>query len=290
LLIEETRQLLNMFGIFLNKVLDEQQLVDIRVIRRLIEAAELNERDTVLEIGAGCGNITVTLADVARKVIAVEKNAKFIPLLRERLATFDNIDLIHDDALRIKLPLFNKLVSNIPYSICEAMLQRLIYLDFEKAVLLVSSSFANIVTAESDDPCFSRLSLVANTFFDINKMEDVTPESYLPPPAGITSIIVLKPREAGDLSRKILRCVLMQRDRKLKNAMREALIASRGVSTKREARKLIRSMGIGEAMLEKRMARLSLLDLRLLLEKITFVHLGLAQPRVGKSLSASRNS
>ena len=272
LLRDETIHLLERFGVHLNPSLDEQQLVDAEVIECLMAAADVTERETVLEVGAGCGNITLALAEAAGSVVTVEKNEKFLPILRERTAPYGNVELIHGDALGIRLPPFNKLVSNLPYSICEAFMQRLIHLDFECAAVIVSSSFARIITAREGDPHYSRLSLVTDTFFTIEGLEEIGPDAYYPPPGGSTTLIRLKPRAADSLRLAVLRGVLLQGDKKLKNALREAFIASSevfgGPSTKREVREQVRLMGLGGAMLEGRVARLSLPELQLLFRSL----------------------
>jgi 16S rRNA (adenine1518-N6/adenine1519-N6)-dimethyltransferase len=272
ILRKETLGLLKRFGVRVDPALDEQQLVDAGVIERLIDDAAVDRQDTVLEIGAGSGNITVALAGIAGKVFAVEKKGKFIPMLEERTASTRNVVLVRGDALRIGLPPFDKLVSNLPYSICEAVLNMLTRLKFERASLVVSSSFARTVTAGQEDPGFSRLSLLARAYFKAERREDVPPEAYHPPPGGPTSIVTIEPREAGGWRETILRNVLLQDDKKLKNALREAIIASSrahgGPETKREARRLIESMALGSVTLEKKVARLSLLDLRLLQERL----------------------
>jgi len=272
LLRAETTRLLGRFGVRLDPGLDEQQLVDEEVIRHLIEAAGVTGEDEVLEVGAGCGNITLALAEAAGKVFAVEKNGKFLPLLKERTAPYGNVKLIHGDALRIRLPPFGKLISNLPYGICEAFVQKLIPLDFDCAAVIVSSSFAEIVTAGEGDPLHSRLSLVAGAFFSIEELEEIDPDAYQPPPGRSTTLIRLKPRAADDAGIAVLRGVLLRRDRKLKNALREALItASKSFdapSTKREARVRIRSMGLSKPLLEKRVARLSLPELQLLFRRL----------------------
>jgi len=268
----ETLHLLEQFNILLDTNLDEQQLIDTEVIRRLISDAEVTKADVALEVGSGCGNITTALAEATGRVVAVEKNTKFLPLLKERLAPLGNVELIHGDALRMRLPPFNKLVSNLPFSICEALAQRLIHLSFELAPLIVPSSFADIVTAHEGDPHYSRLSLISNAFFTSERLEEISSDAYYPPISGSTSILRLKPKAADDPRQEILRHVLLQSDKKLKNALREALIASshtlESPSTKREAKKRIQSMDLGRALLEKRGARLSLSELQLLIHRL----------------------
>lgn len=283
LLREETICLLEKFGIFLDPSLDEQHLVDADVIEHMIAVAGVTGDDAVLEVGAGCGNITLALAEAAGMVFAVEKNEKFHPMLKERTAPYGNVELIQGDALKIGLPSFNKLVSNLPYSICEAFMQRLIHLDFRCASIIVSSSFARIVKAREGEPRYSRLSLMANAFFAIDGMEEIGQEAYHPPTRKSTALIRLKPRKAENLRGEVLRGVLLQGDRKLKNALREAIISSNKdfdtLSTKREARAWVRSIGLGKELLESRVGHLSLPELLRLSRALEEVNCpGTAQP------------
>ncbi len=267
------RILLKKFKIDLDPKLDEQQLVDANAIRRLVWAAGVCKQDTVLEVGAGCGNITMALAEAAGRVLAIEKNEKFLPILEKRIAPFDNIELIHGDALQVRFPPLTKVVSNLPYSICEAMLRRLTRLRFEKASLIVPESFADTVTSKPSDRYYSRLTLIANAFFEILKIWDLEQGFYYPPPGTTTSIITLEPHEAEDYEQELLRQLVLREKMKLKNALRESLIeASRrfpGPSTKREAKVFIASMGLDNSLLDRRVARMSLSDLESVLKHVT---------------------
>lgn len=273
MLREETLRLMEKHDITLEPSLDEQQLVDPEVIERLIESAEVNNGDVALDIGAGLGNITVPLAGSARRVYAVERNSKFLPALRERTADLGNVVIVHGDALNIELPSFTKIASNLPYAICEAFIQRLTATQFEKTALIVPRSLTLKLTARPSDEIYSKLTLVAKAFFDIGIIEDVDPEAYLPAPGTSTSIMILRPRESAGGGEEVLRGVLLQGDKKLKNALREALIQSSeaygGPSTKRAARALIKEIGVDGSLQEKPVARLSLEDLRTLVVKLS---------------------
>ncbi|UCD45941.1 MAG: hypothetical protein JSV27_05505 [Candidatus Bathyarchaeota archaeon] len=268
LLREETQRTLVRHGIQLDPALDEQHLVDPLVIDSLIENAEVGAGDTTLEIGAGLGNITVPLAARSGRVVAVEKNPKFIPPLVERTFTLANVEIINDNALAMRLPCFTKLVSNLPYSICEAVLNRLTHTDFNKASLIVSSTFANTITADPGNLHYSHLTLVANTFYEIDRVQEIEPGSYHPPSGVSTSMITLSPREAENRVQAITHRLLLHEGMKLRNALRESLISTSsrygGPSTKREARLRVEAMNLSPIILEKRVARLSLNDLRAL--------------------------
>jgi 16S rRNA (adenine1518-N6/adenine1519-N6)-dimethyltransferase len=245
-------------------------LIDPGVIENLIHAAGVDGGDTVLEVGPGCGNITVPLAERARKIIAVEKDHKFLPCLEERLRGYNNVDIIIANILDINLPVFTKLVSNIPYSISEALIQKLYYCTFTAASIMVSKGFADILTASVEEPGYSKLSLLSQKFYNIELIAHIPPKAYYPEPNTSTSIILISPKPPEDLGTVILREVILQNDKKLKNALREALIIASithgGPSTKREARRWIEFSNIPTFILEKRVARLSKEDIEELLK------------------------
>jgi len=273
MLRESTVRLLKEYGIQLDPALDEQQLIDNEVIQALIEGAEVEAGDTVLEIGAGAGNITVELAHREVKVIAIEKNPKFMSLLIERTANYPNVTLIQGDALVTRLAPFTKLVSNLPYGISEAVLNRLTLLRFERAALIVPQSYAKTLVARPDERGYTKLSIVAYSFFNVQYMRDVSSDAYLPPSKTKTGIVMLEPKEVRNRAEDILRRTLLQGDRKLKNALREALIASSSVyggpSTKRWAMKQIETMGVERRTLEKPVARLSLNELQTVVQGLS---------------------
>src|SRR6266850_7173098 len=97
--LSEMRALLAEHGIQLSKSLGQNFLHDGNQLRRIIAAAELTRDDKVLEIGPGLGPLTQLLLENARQVLAIEKDARLVDLLRTRLAHAKNLVLIHDDAL-----------------------------------------------------------------------------------------------------------------------------------------------------------------------------------------------
>ena len=270
MLRDQTLDLLQRFGLRVEAALDEQQLIDPKVIRTLIEASGISETDKVLEIGPGAGNITVELAVRASKVYAVEKNPKFIPLLRERLHQL-NVEILIGDALAVHLPDFDVLVSNLSYSIAEATIQRLKWLRFRSASIIIPSSLASTLLARIGGADYTKLTCEARLFFDVSLVSTVEPESYYPEPKTTTSIVALKPRESLKPTEVVVRQLLLQGDKKVGNALREALIAASTheyPATKKAAKKVVEKLGLGEETLEKRVARLSLGDLDAILDRL----------------------
>jgi 16S rRNA (adenine1518-N6/adenine1519-N6)-dimethyltransferase len=266
-----TLNLLNKYGLRIDAALDEQQLIDPEVIKSLIDASRLEPNDTVMEIGPGAGNITVELVGRAKKVVAIEKNPKFVSLLRERLLGFSNVEIVEGDAMRVRLPTFDVVVSNLPYSLAEATLQRLAKTKFKAASLIVSSSFASILTAGQGTPRYSKLTYEVGLFFDSAKIIEVGREAFYPEPKTSTAIVVIKPKPIKKPSEAVLSALLHQGDKKTTNAMREALISSAThgyPTTKNGAKSVVARLAIPENILEKRVARLSLAEIQLLGERL----------------------
>ena len=270
MLRDQTLDLLQRFELRVETALDEQQLIDPKVISALIEASGIRETDKVLEIGPGAGNITVELATRANKVFAVEKNPKFTAILRERLHKL-NVEIMIGDALEIYLPDFDILVSNLSYAIAEATLQRLKKLRFRSASIIVPSSLASTLTAQIGGADFTKLTCETRLFFDFSLVSEVKPESYYPEPKTATSIIAFKPRESLKPTEMVAKKLLLQGDKKVGNALREALISASTYGyprTKKAAKKVVEELGIAEETLEKWVGRLSLSDLDTILERL----------------------
>ncbi len=131
---EKTMQnLLRKYGFQFSKSLGQNFLMDREVIDRIADACQC-EGETVLEIGPGIGSLTQALARRAKKVIAIEADASLIPILRETLADFENIEIIHADAMKVDLedtlgpykdgPV--KVCANLPYYITTPIMTRLL--------------------------------------------------------------------------------------------------------------------------------------------------------------------
>lgn len=261
MLLDQTLNFLKEHNITIDPSLDEQQLIDPNVIERLVDYAKVGKEDTVLEIGPGIGNITIELADASGHLYAIEKNQKFIGPLIERFRPYSNITFVHADALREPYPVFNKLVSNLPYRICEAIIHRLKYENFDTASLIVSSSFAEIIIAHQKDPLYSKLSYVARLFFDIKLVERISPDSFHPQPSVETSAITISPRKNTSKTDQVMQDLLRQTDKKTRNALRESFIRTGITSTKKTSIEYISGLDLDDSILQRRAVRLSLKDL-----------------------------
>ena len=123
--LREIHQILKRYELRPNRRLGQSFLIDLNLMGKLLESAELSGDETVLEVGAGTGSLTGELCRRARKVIAVEIDRGLVRLLRDTLGQTDNLTLIAGDVLASKHALADDvlrsvgpravLVANLPY-------------------------------------------------------------------------------------------------------------------------------------------------------------------------------
>lgn len=117
---------LKLAGLKPNKDLGQHFLIDRSALECMVETANLSRRDTVLEIGPGVGTLTVELLKRAGRVVAVEKDSRFVGMLQSQ---FPKLELHEQDFRHFELatlPVDYKVVANLPYYITSSIIQALL--------------------------------------------------------------------------------------------------------------------------------------------------------------------
>ncbi len=174
------------------KKLGQHFLVDRRVLARICDYASLSEEDRVLEVGPGTGNLTRILSERAGKVFAIEVDPALATSLKGR---FGNVVVIRGDALKVPLPDYNKIVSNLPYQISSKITFRLLKKPFDFAVLLYQREFAERMVALPGTKEYSRLTLNVSHRAEAEILEFVPRSAFRPMPQVESAIVRLRPRE-----------------------------------------------------------------------------------------------
>ena len=187
---------------------DQHFMIDKDLLKKIVETTHLKKDDVVLEIGAGKGYLTKLLVKKCR-VIAVEMDEELYTDLKKNLSS-DNLTLIHGNALEeISKHKFNKIVSNLPYSISEPLFKKLFKLNFELAVVVIGKNFYEIITSEN------RLGHCCKLFFTITMMTEIPKDAFYPRPKVDSVAIVIKKNH----KESIMRQLVLQNDKKIKNAL-----------------------------------------------------------------------
>ncbi|PYS88015.1 MAG: ribosomal RNA small subunit methyltransferase A, partial [Acidobacteria bacterium] len=175
----------------------------------IIEAVAPKPEDTIIEIGPGRGALTERLVESGARVIAIELDRDFVPILREKFAGQENFKVLEDDALQIDFNSLisnnstfdirhSKLVANLPYYISTAILQRLAEQreGFSELVLMFQKEVVDRITAEPGNSDRGFLTVLVEASFETEKLFDVPPAAFQPAPKVWSSVVRLKPKQA----------------------------------------------------------------------------------------------
>ncbi len=195
---EEIKKILKSEDLKILKSLGQNFLIDENVLGKIIQAAETNENNVVIEIGPGLGTLTEELSKKCKKVIAIEKDRKLAKKLDEK---FENVEIITDDILKIKLKEFikmhssdgkYKLVSNIPYYITSPIIKLFLESDIqpELIVLLVQKEVAERICAKPGK--LSILALGVQIYGEPEIVDYVDKSSFYPEPKVDSAILKIK--------------------------------------------------------------------------------------------------
>ncbi len=259
------RELLGRHGLLPKKSLGQNFLVDPRVQERIVAAAQLQTADVVLEIGAGLGALTARLADVASKVIAIDRDARLVEVLRGELADRPNLEIVLGDALELDLgevarkagrPLV--VVGNLPYVVTSPVLFATIEAAaagrvVDRAIFMVQKEFAQRMLAPPGSRTYGRLSVMVQQAADAEILFHVGAGAFLPPPAVTSTVLRLRPRaqplaavDDADLFARLVREAFGARRKMLRRALEPgfggaraaAALASAGIAGTRRAEEL----------------------------------------------------
>ena len=183
-----------------SKRLGQHFLRDQRAIHRIIEALNPRTDETIVEIGPGTGALTSVLVERAGRLIAVEFDNKLAPLLQERFGGFGNFKLVMADALTLDfckeiLPAPSaRLVANLPYNISTAILQRLIAQRacIDEMVLMLQREVVERVLAPAGTSDRGFISVLVEAYCEAEKLFDVAPGAFRPPPKVWSSVMRVK--------------------------------------------------------------------------------------------------
>jgi 16S rRNA (adenine1518-N6/adenine1519-N6)-dimethyltransferase len=259
----EIRALLAAAGLAPRHRLGQHFLVDLNLMRKLVEAAELQRADVVLEIGAGTGSLTEMLLERGVRVIAVEIDRGLQGILRRRLGDHPRCTLIQADALAGKHqvnPLVlkalsqrepdtggaRKLVANLPYQIATPLLAELLIggPHLERLTCTIQKEVGERLAAEPRTEAYGPLSVIAETMAAVELVAILPPTAFWPRPQVESLMVNIRPwpaerievEDPGDFARLVHRGFLHRR-KMLRRVIREwelldalAVFSAAGVS------------------------------------------------------------
>jgi 16S rRNA (adenine1518-N6/adenine1519-N6)-dimethyltransferase len=216
---QQIQQLLAEAAVEPNKHLGQNFLVDLNLMRLLVDTANIGNEDIVLEVGCGTGSLTQALAERAGKVIAVEMDETLAKIAAKELANAGNVEVINVDILenkntinrtisgtielaRKKRPSRFLLVSNLPYSIASPLMMNLITgpTVADAMYVTIQKEVADRMTAAPGDRHYGTLSIHIAATGDVKTERNLKPTVFWPAPQ-VSSAMISFVRKAEKVSR-----------------------------------------------------------------------------------------
>ena len=202
----EVRELLTRHGLRPKKRFGQNFLLDRNVLKKIIEAAELDTESYVIEVGPGLGTLTREAAEIAAQVVAVEADRDLISVLKETVGGLSNVEIVSGDFLKLDLPEFissrfkeNRatVVANLPYYITSPLIIKLIEAKshINRIVVMVQDEVAGRMTAEPRTDEYGSLSVFVQYHCNVRVAAHVKRTVFYPAPEVDSAVVRLDIRE-----------------------------------------------------------------------------------------------
>ncbi len=257
---KETMFILNKYNITANKSLGQNFLINDDVINTIVDSAQINKEDLIIEIGPGLGTLTSKLLEKAKKVICIELDKRMVKILQNRFSLYNNFELINEDILKVNLKeiiekeLRNiqkvKIVANLPYYITTPIIMKLLEdkLNIESITVMIQKEVAKRLTAKPGKKLSGAITYAVNYYSDPEEIIVVPNSSFIPEPEVESEVIKLNLRSIPPISVKdeelffkFIKASFMQRRKTLVNG-----ITNSGLMKKEEIKELLKKVGLEE--------------------------------------------
>lgn len=230
--MDNLRQILAKHNLSLKKAFGQNFLSDQSLLSEIVQKAQVNSEDIVLEIGCGAGTLTRELAKKAKKVVGYEIDTRLKPVLSETLEDFNNVEIVFSDIMKVSLEEIEKklggeyvLVANLPYYITTPIIMRFLEnaKNIKGMVIMVQEEVAYRLASKNSTSDYGAITVAINLRGSAEVILNVGREKFTPPPnvdSAIVKITIDKEKFNGvDLVkvRDVVRCAFSSRRKMLVN-------------------------------------------------------------------------
>ena len=253
------REVIQRHGLDARKALGQNFLLDLNLTQKVARTAGALDDVTVFEVGPGPGGLTrAILALGARKVIAVERDARCLPALAEIADHYPGrLDVIEGDALKTDFEALAsgrpvKIIANLPYNVGTQLLVNWLLPKawppfWQSLTLMFQKEVGERIVASEDDDHYGRLGVLAGWRTHSRMAFDIPPQAFTPPPKVTSTVVHLTPNETpipcsvANLE-KVTQAAFGQRRKMLRQSLKpiggESLLTKAGIDPARRAETL----------------------------------------------------
>lgn len=262
-IFEETNFIMKKYNIKANKSLGQNFLISEDVIDGIVDSADIDGEDLIIEIGPGLGTLTKRLLEKAGKVICVELDEKMIKILRDRFAFYNNLEILNQDILKTNLKQIikdekntgkikrAKVVANLPYYITTPIIMKLLEeeLDLESITVMIQKEVADRLIAIPGEKNTGAITYTVYYYAKSEKIMEVPNSSFIPEPEVTSEVIRLNirkepPVDVNDINLmfKVIKNAFMQRRKTLLNSLFNTKI----FKSKNQGMEVLKNIGLKE--------------------------------------------
>lgn len=221
------RELLASHDVHPKRSLGQNFVIDPNTIRKVVDVARVTDEDDVLEIGAGCGSLTLGLAARAANVIAVEIDDRLVAALAESLAPTTNVTVVHADALTFDLADVGAsiLVANLPYNIATHLVLRVLEEapQIRALVVMTQKEVGERLAARPGSKTYGQTSVMVRYFGHVQVAAQISRRAFYPAPNVDSVLVRITREEPPDVDRDrlfdLLRAAFSQRRKTVRNTI-----------------------------------------------------------------------
>jgi 16S rRNA (adenine1518-N6/adenine1519-N6)-dimethyltransferase len=232
-----TIAVLKKYNFNFQKKFGQNFLIDTGVLETIIRESAITKDDCVLEIGPGIGTMTQYLAESARQVVAVEIDKNLIPILKDTLSEYNNVEVINDDILKTDIRAicdkYNdgrpiKVVANLPYYITTPIIMGLFesHVPIDSITIMVQKEVADRMQCGPGSKDYGALSLAVQYYAKPEIVANVPPNCFMPRPNVGSAVIKLSRYEKAPVDTvdekfmfSLIRASFNQRRKTLSNGL-----------------------------------------------------------------------
>ncbi|MDX8047526.1 16S rRNA (adenine(1518)-N(6)/adenine(1519)-N(6))-dimethyltransferase RsmA [Gracilibacillus sp. S3-1-1] len=233
---KRTKEILEKYGFSFKKSLGQNFLIDVNILRNIIDSAGITEEMNAIEVGPGIGALTEQLAIAANKVVAFEIDGRLLPILDDTLQAYENVSIINQDILKANFeevwdnhfqdgkPV--KVVANLPYYITTPILMQLLMakLPINSITVMIQKEVAERMAAHENTKEYGSLSIAIQYYTEAQVKMIVPKTVFMPQPRVDSAVLHLEKRdtppvhvEDEDFFFRLVQASFQQRRKTLRN-------------------------------------------------------------------------
>lgn len=237
---KETKRILNKYGIKAKKKYGQNFLIDDNILSSIVNSANINENELIIEIGPGLGNLTNYILEKSSYALLIEIDDNMITILKDRFQNKDNFSLINKDILKLNIDeeiekientigiRFNnvKIVANLPYYITTPIIFKLLQdtSRVNEIIVMVQKEVAERMVAKTNTKDYGILTLMVKYLSDANIEFIVPREAFIPSPNVTSAVIKLKKNKKYKVNDEktlfnLIHCSFAQRRKTMINSL-----------------------------------------------------------------------